>query len=551
MGDTVFPFWEIAVAPVIRATRARRVVEVGALRGETTEQMLDGLGSEVELHVIDPLPLFDPAEHEQRFPGRYFFHRDISHNVLPGLPPVDVALIDGDHNWYTVFHELEMLSRTAREAGEALPVLILHDVGWPYGRRDLYYEPSRIPEEFRQPYRRAGMDPNLKKLWDVGGMNATLNNAEMPGGRRNGVMTALDDFMDGYDRPLRRLVLPFYFGLAIVAEEERIASTPELAAVLDHLASAEGRQELLELSEKIRIDATVREQNWTRVMQDQIDRGAERYLDVVAAALLDEHYLDNELRLEYLGNLLVRRPGRPGRAARSGPPAVGPLRLVASGPHRRPLDRRQEQPGVLPVHRHGTGPAAATSAARSTRSWPTTSAATWPSAGSAVGGGAIFMRAYLEAHEIADRAGLGGRPVRGLRARSARRARRSGREGGPLPRQPAPGARRLRPVRPARRAGPLRPGPSGGRAVRCAHRRPGAAAPRRGAGSGRWARSLERLLPARRPRRGGHRRGRRPIRRSTRRWTRPASDSASPPPLDRVDWNSVSWRVPDTGVAIG
>ena len=45
--------------------------------------MLDHLGPDAELHVIDPLPSFDPAEHERRFPGRYVFHRDISHNVLP------------------------------------------------------------------------------------------------------------------------------------------------------------------------------------------------------------------------------------------------------------------------------------------------------------------------------------------------------------------------------------------------------------------------------------------------------------------------------------
>ena len=28
-----------------------------------------------ELHVIDPAPEFDPAEHERAFPGRYVFHR--------------------------------------------------------------------------------------------------------------------------------------------------------------------------------------------------------------------------------------------------------------------------------------------------------------------------------------------------------------------------------------------------------------------------------------------------------------------------------------------
>ncbi len=466
--------------PVIRATRARRVVEVGALRGETTVQMLDGLGSEVELHVIDPLPLFDPAEHEQRFPGRYFFHRDISHNVLPGLPPVDVALIDGDHNWYTVFHELEMLSRTAREAGEALPVLILHDVCWPYGRRDLYYEPSRIPPEFRQPYRRAGLDPNLKKLWDVGGMNATLNNAEMPGGSRNGVMTALDDFVEGYDRPLRRLVLPFYFGLAIVAEESRLAANPELAAVLDHLASADGRQELLELSEKIRIDATVREQNWTRVMQERIERGAERYLDTVAAALLDEHYLDNELRVEYLGNMAASGAApRPGHPARSRPPALSPLRLAAPGPHRGALVRRQGQPGLLPLHGHGGG-AAAPAAGRARRR----AGRRGPRRPCRVRGGTRRRRdlpARLPRGARGPRPpGLGGRPLRRLRPGHPRRIARLLGPDGPVPRQPPPGPRRLRQLRPARRAGPLRAGPAGRRARRRADRRPGRAAGGRG-----------------------------------------------------------------------
>src|ERR687897_2974104 len=96
------------------AVKPKRVVEIGALRGETTTLMLDHLGPGVELHVIDPLPEFDPAEHEEKFPGRYIFHRDISHNVLPKLPPCEVALIDGDHNWYTVYHELQMLAATAR-----------------------------------------------------------------------------------------------------------------------------------------------------------------------------------------------------------------------------------------------------------------------------------------------------------------------------------------------------------------------------------------------------------------------------------------------------
>src|SRR5262245_3176213 len=235
----MFPLWDVAIAPVIEASGAKKVVEIGALRGETTVRMLENLGPDSEIYVIDPVPEFDPAEHENAFPGRYLFYRDISHNVLPTLPAMDVALVDGDHNWYTVFHELRMLSETARGADAPLPVLILHDVGWPYGRRDLYYAPERIPEEFRQPYKQLGMRPASKKLVPRGGLNPQMNNAVMEGGERNGVMTALDDFIAGYDRPLRFVHLPVYFGLAIVVEQSRLDAHPELVEVLDRLESAE------------------------------------------------------------------------------------------------------------------------------------------------------------------------------------------------------------------------------------------------------------------------------------------------------------------------
>ena len=298
----MFPFWELAIAPTLAAVKPKRVVEIGALRGETTTLMLDHLGPGVELHVIDPLPEFDPAEHEEKFPGRYIFHRDISHNVLPQLPPCEVALIDGDHNWFTVYHELEMLAATARAAGAPLPVMIMHDVGWPYGRRDLYYAPERVPEEFRQPYAQRGMGRQRTDLLPRGrgGLNAEMNNALQEGGPRNGVMTALDDFEEGYDKPLRRVYIPIYYGLTIVAEEELVAATPELAAVLARLESQEGLQELLDLGERLRIRAMMFQHSAIADADERIARLASRYLETLKGALLDEHYIENEVRIGYL-----------------------------------------------------------------------------------------------------------------------------------------------------------------------------------------------------------------------------------------------------------
>ncbi len=299
----MFPFWEPVVAPLVKAADARRVLEIGALRGETTAKMFDQLGARSELHVIDPLPQFDPTEHEAEFPGRYVFHRALSLDVLDGLPPFDVALIDGDHNWYTVYHELKALAATAREAGQPLPLLVLHDVGWPYGHRDLYYEPSQIPEEFRHPHAKRGMAPGFHRVLPAGGFNVDLDNAIDGGGPRNGVMCALQDFLAEHDRPYREVVLPFYFGLAIVVEEDRLAATPAIGRTLDVIESAKGRERLLKVSERIRLDEAVHTHNWNRILERREDRQRDRHLELLKDALLDLHYLDDEVRIQYLSSL--------------------------------------------------------------------------------------------------------------------------------------------------------------------------------------------------------------------------------------------------------
>jgi cephalosporin hydroxylase len=417
----MYPFWETVVQPALLATGAKRVVEVGALRGDTTVHLLDMLGPESELHVIDPLPMFDPTEHSTRFPGRYIFHRDISHNVLPDLPPADVALIDGDHNWFTVYHELRMLRETARAAEVPMPLMIMHDVCWPYGRRDLYYVPERIPEEFRQPYERRGLKPGRAEVLEEGGLNQDSANAIEEGGERNGVMTALDDFAEEHDRPLRRVVLPIYYGLALVADEERLEASPELGAFLDRLESAEARRELLQLGESIRLNERLEHHESHFAIKHRAERAAHLYLDLLKGALLDEHYLENELRIghllervgsgaavdsnklsdpaRYMANELtsLRQTRRAGELPSENPQENGvSSSLPYTGIGRVRLDHLEE---CLDVIREESvkGDLVETGTGR--------------------GGAAIFMRGYLQAYNlgrrrvwVADRFGGGGEP---------------------------------------------------------------------------------------------------------------------------------------------
>ena len=302
----MFPFWEKVVAPLLDAAGVRRLVEIGALRGENTQLILDRLGPGTELHVIDPVPDFDVDEHRARFGPGYVFHRALSVDVLDGLPPMDGALVDGDHNWYTVYNELRLLREVAEAAGRPMPVTVLHDVGWPYGRRDLYYAPDTVPEEHRQPWQRRGMRPGVERVVPVGGLNPTMCNAVVEGGPRNGVMTAVDDFVTEFPRPLRTMVLPIYFGLAILVEEEWVSRRPEVGAFLDWLDSNDGKDMLLELSESIRIDAMLFQHQIYFNDKERYDALAAKFLAATKRALVNEHYLETEVRLAHLADCVER-----------------------------------------------------------------------------------------------------------------------------------------------------------------------------------------------------------------------------------------------------
>src|SRR5690606_21957414 len=145
-------------------------------------------------------------------------------------------------------------------------------------------------------YERAGMVPGQSELVPGGGLNPTMANAVHEGGPRNGVMTAVDDFIDEYDRPVRLVFLPVYFGLAIVVEEERLAGLPALVERLDWLEGREGQAALARLAEENRIEGLMVQHSVYFGAEDRTNAAARRYLDLLKGALLDEHYLRSEER---------------------------------------------------------------------------------------------------------------------------------------------------------------------------------------------------------------------------------------------------------------
>jgi Methyltransferase domain len=184
-------FIDPIIKPYIIESRYHNLCEIGASYGLSTDKYLEI--DSVVITVIDPCLDADLCKKYQDN-KKIRVHRGISIDVLQKIDGTfDCIFIDGDHNWYTVYNELKTIDRKGliREGG----VIFFHDVCWPYGRRDMYYQPDLIPEEFRHLYKKGGMIRGQSELSSSVGLNRSYYNAEHEGGARNGVLTAIEDFL--------------------------------------------------------------------------------------------------------------------------------------------------------------------------------------------------------------------------------------------------------------------------------------------------------------------------------------------------------------------
>lgn len=200
---------------VLELTEPRHVVEVGSESGSFTERLLAFMAARGGLlTTIDPAPADKVRELGARFPGAHRLLLDRTPQALDGLDAAQVYVIDGDHNYWVVSKELEAI---AAATGDEPPVVILHDVGWPCGRRDFYYAPSVLPEGAVHAHtfdRGVHMDARQSVEGGFRGEGVFAVALE-EGGPKNGVLTAVEDFMAAH--PGHELVtIPAVFGLGIL-----------------------------------------------------------------------------------------------------------------------------------------------------------------------------------------------------------------------------------------------------------------------------------------------------------------------------------------------
>jgi hypothetical protein len=206
---------------VLDLADAHRVVEIGAEFGSMTQPLGDYcLRRGGNLIAIDPAPAPEFIDWAATQPHVDHIART-SLDVIGDLAQIDAWLIDGDHNYFTVFNELRLADALCQRDGRPM-LAILHDVGWPWSRRDLYYAPERIPPEFRHP---CSFDVGVVLDNDQAQENRGFRGAGQfacalqAGGERNGVLTAVEDFCQQAEIGSRRLLyahVPAVFGLGVL-----------------------------------------------------------------------------------------------------------------------------------------------------------------------------------------------------------------------------------------------------------------------------------------------------------------------------------------------
>ncbi len=225
-------FFDSVLTPIFRLTTPTIIVEIGAEQGKHTRRLLEYCTStKALLHVIDPVPTNEILTLQEENPTHMLLHQGASLDVLQKLTGYDAVLIDGDHNWYTVFHELQYIEREAKRRG-VFPLVFLHDVEWPYGRRDLYYAPERIPATYRHPYSQQVVAHGSAHLLPTGIGNENYVHALEEGGPRNGVRTAVEDFLRESSLSLSFIVIPGLHGLGILCSKDFLQQHPALEQVL-------------------------------------------------------------------------------------------------------------------------------------------------------------------------------------------------------------------------------------------------------------------------------------------------------------------------------
>ena len=187
--------------PLLDVLEPSVICEIGCEQGGNSDLLIKYcVDRGIELCLIDPnLSIQNGVSNSNGV--RHFPVRSVE--FLAAFKGADVYFIDGDHNYQTVFKELDLIQSLIRSTQHIC--VFIHDVGWPCAYRDMYYSPvdlDVLPDDYVYG---KGVDMCSEELMPFG-LNSDTQAAfaRREGGTNNGVRKAIEDFLDSS-------VLPWQF----------------------------------------------------------------------------------------------------------------------------------------------------------------------------------------------------------------------------------------------------------------------------------------------------------------------------------------------------
>jgi hypothetical protein len=198
--------WAPIYIPLFDHLKPRAIVEIGVGGGDNTRQLVSYCESRgAVLYIVDTHLAVEREllqyPHVKCYEGR-------SVDFLKDFAGAEIYLIDGDHNYHTVSAELHLIEQAYR--GDEPLLVLVHDTGWPWGIRDLFYNPATIDAPLPPVSSTKGPLPWKKELDRWGFWAGGAFYAEKEGGEKNGVRRAVEDFVADHTGWRRAYYTPFY-----------------------------------------------------------------------------------------------------------------------------------------------------------------------------------------------------------------------------------------------------------------------------------------------------------------------------------------------------
>ncbi|MDD5026615.1 MAG: hypothetical protein PHH13_04570 [Candidatus Peribacteraceae bacterium] len=248
------PPLSVTYRAILEATLPKAIADIGG-DSERVRDLVDfcrARGSSV--CAVTPTPSEDLRTLEQATSSPLTLRLERGLAAIPAMGATDCVILDEDFNWYTVYHSLMALQHHTQDGDSTFPVIIVTNAGWPYGRRDAYLRLEEIPLDHQQATSPGGLIPDEGHPQPNTGLHPNRTHAHYEGLPRDGVLTAVEDFVRQSPIPLKTFLLPESGGACVIVSAARLKKSSVLSKTLQSLSLDPDRFGI--------VDATIARLSW-------------------------------------------------------------------------------------------------------------------------------------------------------------------------------------------------------------------------------------------------------------------------------------------------